>query len=386
MILVNSTKKEDFAEVLALINHVFGKENTSINMEDIFTDLLCKDNMEHMRIMKADGKPVSVINYIINEIDINGCIMKAANIGAVCTHEDYRCRGYSNLILKDCLEKMRKEGVDFLYVSGDISLYTKNNIHKAGKMYKFNIDKNYLAEHKESYNEKCEVKECSQEDFYLLSSLYDEEAVKFIRDKQRFFDLASRVPGASVFNNTAKFFRIEEGGQMQGYFICSVSPKENGDFKMDIIEYAGNRKSVLAGIIKTMVQLNSASISGYTSWFDTDMVKTLEENKIKTETSNYPGTMRIINFTKLMQKLKPLYAQEKMLGSIEFCEADGKYIIRSGNMKLEIENDKTMHSLFLGNDMELPEIEHMKENDTLFDMLKLILPIPVPYPYSLNYI
>lgn len=386
MIKVTNTEKRDFSEVVALINHVFGKENNPIKMEDIFTDLLCENNIEHMRIIKADGNPVSVINYIINEVDINGCIIKAANIGAVCTHEDYRGRGYANLILKDCFDKMRNEGVDFLYVSGEIGLYTKNNIHITGKMYNFNIDRNYLIEHKELLNDTCEVKECSQEDIHLLSTFYDAEAVKFIRDKQRFSDLANRVPGASVFNNAAKYFRMEENGQIQGYFICAVIPNENGDFRMEVIEYAGKRKSVLAGIIKTMVQLNPTCISGYTSWFDADMLKVLEEYKIKAETCNYPGTMRIINFSQFMQKLKPLYAQEKILESIEFCESDGKYIMRSGNMELVIEDDKTMHNLFLGNDMELLETEHINVGDTLFHMLKLILPIPVPYPYSLNYI
>jgi predicted acetyltransferase len=386
MNLVMNTEKEDFSEVVGLINHVFGKENSSTKMEDIFSDLLCKDNMEHMRIIKADGKPVSVINYVINEIDINGCIIKAANIGAVCTHEDYRCRGYSNLILKDCLDKMREEGVDFLYVSGDISLYTKNNIHITGVMHQFSINPDYLSEYKELHKFACEVKECSQKDFYLLSPIYDEEAVKFIRDNQRFSDLASRVPGASVFNQTSKIFCIEENGQMQGYFICAVDSKDNGGFTMEIIEYAGNRKSVLAGIIKILIQLKPASISGYISCFDVDMLKTLEEYKINTETCNYPGTMRIINFSQLMQKLKPLYAQDKNLENIEFYEIDGKYVIRSGDLELVIQNDKVMHNLFLGNDMDLPEAEHIDGDHRLLDSLKLILPISVPYPNNLNYI
>lgn len=386
MINVTSTENENFSEVLALINHVFGKENSSVKMEDVFTDLLCRNNMEHMRIIRADGKPVSVINYIINEIDINGCIIKAASIGAVCTHEDYRCRGYSNVILKDSLEKMRKEGVDFLYVSGDISLYTKNNIHITGKMVEFNIDKNYVDEHKEIKTDEYEVKECSQEDIPLLYAFHEAEAVKFIRDKQRFYDLAGRVPGVSVFNNTSKIFRIEGNGQIQGYFICGIFKKENGGYKAEVIEYAGKRKAILAGIIKTMAQLNTAGISGYVTWFDNDMLRALEEYEIKMEASNYPGTMRIINFTQLMQKLKPLYAQEKKLDNIEFCESDGKYIIRSGRLELVIENDKTMHDLFLGNGKELLETEHITGDDALFDMLKLILPIPVPYPYNLNYI
>lgn len=386
MITVTNTEKEDFAEVMALINHVFGKENASVKMEDIFTDLLCEDNRNHMKIIKVDGKPVSVINYVINEIDMNGCTMKAANIGAVCTQEDHRRKGYAKLILEHCLDVMNKEGVDFLYVSGEIDLYTKSNIHITGKMYNFSLDQNASAAYQELCKEACEVKECSQEDISLLSAIYDAETVKFIRDRQRFSDLAGRVPGAAVFDHTAKLFRIEQNGQIQGYFICALVPKENGDVTMEVIEYAGKRKPVLAGIIKAMVKLNAVSISGYAMLCDADMISVLDEYQLKTEVCNYPGTMRIINFATFMQKLKPIFTAEKMLYDMEFCESDGKYRIRSGIMELVIENDKTMHDLVLGNDMEVLKTEHVSGDNTLLDMLGSILPISVPYPYNLNYI
>lgn len=198
MIKVTNTEKEDFDGVIALIDHVFSKcfsrEEDPMKMEEIFTDLLSESNMEHMRIIKADGKPVSVINYIINEIDVKGCVIKAANIGAVCTHEDYRCKGYSNMILKDSLDKMRSEGIDFLYVSGEIGLYTKNNIHITGKMYNFNISRNFSAEHKELLNDTCELKECGPEDFHLLYPFYAAEEVKFVRDKHRFLIWPKEYP------------------------------------------------------------------------------------------------------------------------------------------------------------------------------------------------
>lgn len=386
MITVTNTEKLDYYKVLTLINHVFGKENSSLKMEDIFTDLLSQNNMEHMRIIKVNGKPVSVINYIINEINMKGSVLKAANIGAVCTHEDYRGRGYANRILKDCLENMRSEGVDLLYVSGEINLYTKNSIHITGKMYTFNIDKNYLAEHKQWGFDEYEVKECYQEDMHLLSDLYDMEAVRYIRDKQKFVDLARRVPGASVYHHAAKTYRIEVNGQMQGYFICALIPGDNGDFNMELIEYSGNRKAVLVGIIKTMIQSSPASISGYASWFDTEMLKSLEEYEIITEVDSYPGTMRIVDFSRFMQKVKQPYTRSKDLDALEFYESNGKYIIRLEDKELVIEDDKTMHDLFLGSAMELLDSQYISGDKILFDKLKLILPIPVPYPYGLNYI
>lgn len=386
MYKVVQTEECNFFDVVKLINHVFGKENSSNKMDDIFTDLISKNNMEHMRIIQADGKPVSVINYIINEVNIKDCIIKAASIGAVCTHEAYRCRGYANIILKDCLDKMKKEGVDLLYVSGEIGLYTKNNIHITGKMHSFNIDKSFIADNYELQSGSCKVIECSQEDIPLLYDIYDKETVKFVRDKQRFIDLAGRTPGISVFNDRARFFRVEESGHIQGYFICAESPMNNGSFRMEVIEYAGERKAVLGGIVKVMIQLEPVGISGYALWSDIEMVNALDEYRIKRRIHHYPGTIRIINFSQLMQKLKPLFTQEGILENIEFYESENKYTIRSGNKELVIVDDKAMHDLFFGNADEVNLNDHINGDYTLLGKLNLCLPISVPYPNSLNYI
>ncbi len=386
MIRVTGTEKKDFHEVLALINHVFGKENSSNKMEDIFTDLLCENNREHMRIVKVDNKPVSVVNYIINEVSIDGCIIKAANIGAVCTHENFRGRGYSRLILKDCIDKMRSEGVDFLYVSGEIELYTKNNIHIAGKMFNFHIQRDNPVIYGRMENSKCEVRSCTPEDIKHLAEIYDAESVRFIRSKTAFTDLIGRVPGAAVFNHASKVFIVEEGGQMQGYFICAVVPRENGNYRMEVIEYAGDRQSILAGMIKLLDQEKPEAIIGNAAWFDTSMVQLLKEYEILIEAANYPGTMRIINFSQLMHKLAPLRIHDKGFEGVEFHEADGKYVIRLGKAEVQISDDKTMHELFLGNAEEVAQKEYINGEERLVEVLKLMLPIPVPYPYNLNFI
>ncbi len=386
MIRVTGTDKKDFHEVLALINHVFGKENSSYKMEAIFTDLLCENNMEHMRIIKVDNTPVSVVNYIINEVSINGRIIKAANIGAVCTHENFRGRGYSRLILRDCIERMRNEGVDFLYVSGEIELYTKNNIHITGKMLNFIINEEFLAGHAGSKNSRWDVRVCEPEDMKQLSNIYEAEEVRFIRGLERFSDLMSRVPGAAVFNHASKTYAVREGGQIKGYFICAVIPGDNGNFRMEVIEYAGNRKAVLDGMIKVMEQEKPEAVSGYAPWFDSNMTKLLEDLKIETKAANYPGTMRIINFPQFLHKLAPLEKRDKRFESTEFYEVEDKYVIRSDKGELQIGDDKTMHDLFLGNAVSFKHKEYLNGEETLNEILRMLLPIPVPYPYNLNYI
>lgn len=395
---VTSTDHNDFEGVATLINHVFGKENSSTKMEDIFSDLICMDNLEHMRIIKVEEQPVSVVNYLINKLDIHGNTLIAASIGAVCTHEDHRLKGYSNQILRSSLADMRQEGVDFLYVSGEIELYTKNDIHITGKMHAFSMDQQQLQQlthQKDLLPVSCEVIEATQADLPLLHDVYCTEKVKFIRDSQNFLNLIERVAGASVFNHASKIFCIKENGQLKGYIICALFPRENDSFGIEIVEYAGNRSLIMAGILSIIAQLKPFVFTGYTSWDDADMIKALEDCHIELKSSNYPGTMKIINFSQFMEKLKPLFALEGALEPLTFSEENGKYIIQSGSLELVIHDNRTMHHLFLGDLIDIHsetlnqdffDGQHVTGDVKLYEMLKPLLPIPVPYPNNLNYI
>ncbi len=83
-----------------------------------FPTLFCKENAHHLRIIRIGGKIVSHIGIVVRDMIINGCRISVGNLGAVCTREDYRKRGYAWATFEDAMTKLCTEGVDAFLISG----------------------------------------------------------------------------------------------------------------------------------------------------------------------------------------------------------------------------------------------------------------------------
>ena len=84
-----SAKLEEFDKVIELINYVFriSRSHKPTMMEE-FPLLLSKNNIENMIIISEDDKVVSDVNYLIQDVSIQGNRLKVAAMGGVCTHPD----------------------------------------------------------------------------------------------------------------------------------------------------------------------------------------------------------------------------------------------------------------------------------------------------------
>ena len=80
------TKKEEFDQVLKLANYVFRQSNNLPDMEKWYPLLFNDDNLENMRIILEDNRPVSLIGISEAEITVYGCRTKIGSIGSVCTY------------------------------------------------------------------------------------------------------------------------------------------------------------------------------------------------------------------------------------------------------------------------------------------------------------
>ena len=116
-------------ELVELVSSVF-----RLPMGEAFPTLFCKENADQMRIISADGKVVSHIGIVVRDMILNGCRISVGNIGGVCTHEDYRKRGYAWSIFENAMEKYRSEGVDMFLISGFRTLYRLHGCTFVGKV------------------------------------------------------------------------------------------------------------------------------------------------------------------------------------------------------------------------------------------------------------
>ncbi len=104
-------KKEEFEEVIALMNSVF-REGTD---QDISTDyplVFNKSQLKNMRIIKEDDRVVCHVPIVPQEVVASDDRFIIAIIGPTVTHPDYHRKGYGTLCLRDCIHIMEEKGYD----------------------------------------------------------------------------------------------------------------------------------------------------------------------------------------------------------------------------------------------------------------------------------
>lgn len=370
--------------VIDLINQVFRpSSNFAPSMGEEFPLLLCKDNIDNMRVMVDNGKPVSDINYYKTNIHIEGSTINAASIGAVCTHPDYRGRNLASAILDDVEDRLRKDGTDVMLVSGSRSLYLRRGCTVVG---------GFLCSTLKSFEDECftgELVEYNKEYLPLMARIYNQESTRFHRSLYEFENI---LRGSTVEwgNCSYKVYLVKNNGNFNGYIILQIS---NNTIKSgELVEFAGDRESICGALVNAARTLGLSNITVYSSIYD-PINSCLMDIGAEMKDSHQLGTVKVINFTSLMEKLRPYFAQYlpmEINEALEFRESENTYLIDVMGEELKIEGQNDLNHLLFGNDRggkigdEL--IEAINGRPHVRQFVESVFPLPFPWAANLNYI
>jgi len=367
------TKREEFEGVINLVNLVFRPESKSMQKE--YPTLFNEDNLENLRIIIEDGKIVSHIGTLERDISIYNCNLKVGLIGAVCTHPDYRKRGYATLLLNDCIDRFEKHGCDFMLVSGALRIYDSIDCLLIGEVYRVEIREKdlWIFEKDEEISiENCPEKYCKE-----MESSYNQKLVKFIRRKE---DWENAIRNKFVMNAPCEFLILKEKREYKGYLIVRFYE----DKKMfEVREYAGEKEIIKKSIPHIFKKYKLTGISFPIPCEDKDFACYFQDRGVSTYIYPISGTVRVLNFKRMMEKMRP-YFREKIgeeADKMKFEEIDGKYIISLDNEKFIMENRRHMTWTVLSR----PGKYQIKSKNKLSQYIKEILPIPFVW-YGINYI
>jgi predicted acetyltransferase len=370
-------KTEELQGVIELINNTFRTvAGLRPTMGDEFPLLLSENNLENMRIIVEDGKPVANLNYYETNIFIQGIPIRAASIGAVCTDKDYMKRGYSSLLLDDSERSMVEAGVDVLLVSGGRSLYTRRGCCHVENSFTFEV----FPE-----GNKCEEFELMIYKDELLNEmlkLYSNEATRFYRSNCEFVHL---LKGATTpwGNFTYQTYLACDNAEFLAYAV--VRTVNNEEKHGELVECAGDRKIVLE-MLKEIAKDNGlkhivVQLPNNDSMYLLAKSKGLRINHINTQ-----GTIKIMNFKALMNKLNMYFKQfvkDEIVNNLSYEVVGGTFDISLGNEKLQITDMQGLIELiFLGtlsNDVNAGAIP------MLTDFINAVFPIPFVWTANLNY-
>ncbi len=371
-------RKDELNGVLELINNCF---RTSVGLKptmgEEFPLLLGEDNLNNIRIILEDNKVVADVNFYPSEIMIEGFPIKAASIGAVCTDETARNKGYSSRILDDIEEIFKSKSIPLMLVSGTRGLYLRRGCCITGIGYKYRIEDMH------TYYDDILLKIINFDNIYPMLKIYNRENTRFYRKAQEFKGL---LKGATTpwGNFNYKIFLVGSECGKEAYVILRIIDDKKERYG-EIVEFAGDRSLVIKACYNLIKDEKLSHIIFYSTDKDHIMDAANEFSIIK-EKISLPGTIKIVDFISFMEQLKPYYSQyldEKVLDKFVFEQHHGKYLFKYGNEVLEIDDMQTLTDIIFGSNKELNlKYDHCK---CIKDILEKIFPIPFIWPDNINF-
>ncbi|HOJ10454.1 MAG TPA: GNAT family N-acetyltransferase [Clostridiales bacterium] len=387
-----AAKVSELPLVERLSNEVFRTyDDDGQTMFQEFPDLFCEENIDNVRVIFEDGKPVSNMNYVIRPVSIYGCSINAASLGAVATLKDYRGHGYASSLLDDCVSRMYNDGVDVLIISGDRRLYRNIGSTQAGLMYMYQIKDNDIS--KIDFNEynirELNIKECSQDDLYNLANLYKQENVRFVRYYDKFYELLDSRKFMRKKTAQKKVVVVESKEGLEAYFYMVVEGNEG-----TLYDCAGSRELIIKACKILLEKYDLKSINGRLMTYHTSAINYCRENNIPLEERRLIGTIKIVNFKSLMESLRQYFYEiydNKFINELEFENDEKGACFKFREEKCIISDKEKLNDLIFGGAKVTGEdfvsnSDSTSNYEVFAEFFERCLPIPFIDPLSLNYI
>lgn len=379
-----SAKKDEFSKVLELINHVFRiSRGHKPTMQQEFPLLINENNTDNMIVMLDEDTCISTVNYMHEDILIQGTRVNGASIGGVCTLEDYRKFGYSSRILDKVEEKMFNEKVDFTLISGERSLYRRRGCKVVKNFYNYSLHPK---------KEEMDFQLVPYENWHLLHmvDMYNSKSTRYCRSLEEFKTLlhSATIPWGNFSYRKYTIlgkeggFHFEQGIKVLGYIVVRIMSEE-ADKYGEVVEAAGNSHMLSKAFRNIANDLYLSRITYNVHLRDREAYL-YDYDKITF--GNMGGTVKIINFKNFMENLRPLfyqYEEKSIVDNMEFHEESNQCIFKYKEEILKIEDKEAITNLVFAGPMA--EKLNYKDVPTIEKFIKVNFPIPFVWPYNLNY-
>lgn len=350
-------------------------------MFEEYPQLFNADNLENLRVCLDDaGRCVSHVGMKQQDASLYGCRIRTACIGAVSTDPAYRKQGLASACFDDAAEKAYRDGVDIMIVSGNRNLYRMRGCRVVGSDLGFEWTEATPAPEDGLLIGNVTAAPMNPDELGLIMACYRREPVRFMRSPEEYH---YALQSGRVMDRLGRFWTIRERGAFRGYVILHTA-KESG--RAGLAEFAGDRRALLSALPEIMRTQGLTSLRWQVMRYD-DAFRTLcEQAGLEGKPMATPGTVKLIHFTQLMERLRPYW--KEVLGPrdaarLSFAQQGDEYRFRFDTHELVADRDTTTQLLF--GTLKGEERQELAGPDALTQTLQQILPLPCLW-YGLNYV
>ncbi|HDD34401.1 MAG TPA: GNAT family N-acetyltransferase, partial [Thermofilaceae archaeon] len=310
---------------------------------------------------------------------IYGCRLKVGMIGSVCTHPEYRGRGLATALLRDAFEKMRRDGVNIVMISGIRGLYDRAGCAIAGAGYEIELTRERLAT---LSTEGVEVLEGGGP--WEYAAIYQRECVRYVRPLRHLEKLfESRAWYVGKPTRRIRLL-VLEAGEPVGYLIVHVP---EGGVAGRVVEYAGCREALVRALRAAVEAHGLEALKLKVPAWDVDMISALRRHGLELPhyTTPLADTVRLLNVEDAFDKLQP-YFSERVDEEVGVRAEDDVYRVAVGCHEVVLRGPKELAWLVFGVPDRVPEAfrRFMAGVPEIPEAFKSVFPIPL-VPYGLYY-
>ena len=371
-------KLDDLPQVIHLVNEVFmtGLDAPRV-LGEFFPQLFNEHNIENLRVMFENGKPISHVGIWEGDLLIYGTWFKVGMIGCVCTHQDYRGRGYASALMKDALLKMEKDGVEIAFVTGFRNLYRRAGYVEAGRVHVYHLLAGSLCSRKERFR----VTPYTPDKIQELVDIYQREPVRYRRNLEDWKILLERdLLCRDIFLRT---FAASKASKPIAYISVGLVPDEK---EVRVFEYGGSARAVLHLLENVSATMRIDTMQLDVPFQDFELLNLLERQGLGRPSSEAQMATAILDPESFLEKAIP-YLDER-IGRQRPFQVE---LIDAGKLRLKIRGEETeldpeaFTVLFFGRPEKLKS-EGQPEMD-LEQTLGLAKALPLPTPtFGLTYV
>jgi hypothetical protein len=253
-----------------------------------------------------------------------GCAVKVACVGAVATYEEYRGKGMASQLFACLCDKAKVDGVDIMMISGGKRLYRAAGAADVGCDLKARVDESVGAALAES---SVSLRPFTHADLSVYAVAYGRKTAHFIRASE---DWESILRTRGIVLGEQQMWTVLRDGLVCAY-IVSVGPNKDG--KLWILEFAGD-EAAIGGCARTLLEKTKSSWTEYHLQRDDEILRErFAQAGAKLEPVSSLGTLLLIDFPRLMERLYPLLegaATQAGFTGICFAEDNGAFVFECG--------------------------------------------------------
>ena len=288
-------RRDEVDSLAELVDAVF-RAGESGSMFRWYPQYFGEENIENHFVFVDGGRVVSHFGMMPHWASIAGCRVRVACVGAVGTYEAYRGRGLATRLMDATCEKAIADRVDFLLISGGRGLYLRAGGAVVGCDCTGAVSRESADRLR---SDGLLVDELTEQDLPACKAAHEARPAHFVRDLEEWAGL-HRARTAQC--RDVRFFAVREKGRFRGYLVVSDTDHEGVG---RLVEFAGESNAIAGALGPLMERSRWRGLELRLQTGDRELESRLEEAGVEPRPTAHTGTLLLLRFTSLMQRLRP---------------------------------------------------------------------------------